>query len=74
MGTKTIGAGQFKARCLALLDEVERSGAPLEVTKRGRPVARIVPAPVKKVRSLLGSIVREKDVVSPTRERWNAEE
>lgn len=38
-----IGAGEFKQRCLALLDRVAESGIPLVVTKRGKPVARVVP-------------------------------
>jgi prevent-host-death family protein len=74
MGEKTIAAGEFKARCLALLDDVERTGTPVIVTKRGRPVARIVPTEKRKARSLRGSIVRMGDVVSSTGERWGAEE
>ncbi len=41
---KEISASEFKARCLALLDEVARTGEPLQVLKRGRPVARVVRA------------------------------
>jgi len=40
----TISATEFKAKCLALLDEVGRTGEPLVITKRGRPLARLVPA------------------------------
>jgi len=36
-------ASRFKATCLAVLDEVERSHQPVVVTKHGRPVARVVP-------------------------------
>jgi prevent-host-death family protein len=43
---KLIGAAEFKANCLRILDEVERSGEPVTVTKRGRPVAEL--KPVKK--------------------------
>jgi len=43
MGDQQIEASEFRARCLALLDEVESTRRPLVVTKRGRPVARIVP-------------------------------
>lgn len=39
-----INASDFKARCLNLLDLVARSGEELVVLKRGRPVARVVPA------------------------------
>lgn len=39
-----ISASLFKARCLRLLDEVSRTGEELIILKRGRPVARVVPA------------------------------
>lgn len=42
MGERSVMASEFKQRCLALLDEVERTGVPLVVTKRGRAVARVV--------------------------------
>lgn len=39
----TVAASEFKARCLALLDEVAETRAEYVVTKHGRPVARLVP-------------------------------
>lgn len=45
---KTIPAGQFKAQCLALMDEVEKTREPIVVTKRGKPVAKVVPAEPEK--------------------------
>ena len=39
-----INASDFKARCLALIDEVHRSGESVVITKRGKVVARLVPA------------------------------
>lgn len=41
---RQIGATDFKARCLAILDEVARTGQPVQVLKRGKVVARLVPA------------------------------
>ena len=38
-----IAAGEFKAKCLHLLDEVQRSRQEILITKRGRPVARLLP-------------------------------
>jgi prevent-host-death family protein len=38
---RTIPAGEFKAKCLAILDEVNATGEPVLITKRGRPVARV---------------------------------
>lgn len=74
MGTnrKTIPAGRFKARCLALLDEVERTRAELVVTKRGRPVAKVVAVQPRKVRPLAGSIVADGDLLSPLPVKWDA--
>lgn len=40
---RVVPAGEFKARCLAILDEVEAGGGEVIVTKRGRPVAKVVP-------------------------------
>lgn len=37
-----ITATEFKAKCLYLLDEVQRTGQELVISKRGRPVARVV--------------------------------
>ena len=69
---RTIGAGEFKAKCLALFDEISESGRVVVVTKRGRPVVRI--EPVGEAPSLKGSIVREGDLVAPLGERWTVDE
>jgi len=73
----SIPAGQFKARCLALLDLVNSSHQVVTITKRGRPVARLVPLEVEKPQKLFGMlaghVVAEGDIVSPTGERWEAE-
>lgn len=70
---REIPAGKFKDGCLALLDEVAESGRPIVVTKRGRPVARVVP--VEPPPSMLGSVRydSEADIVGPLPERWGAE-
>jgi prevent-host-death family protein len=65
-----IGAGEFKAKCLALLDEVASTGKILVVTKRGKPLARVVP--FEEPRSLLGSVLKETDIVSPIDADWDA--
>lgn len=51
---REIPASEFKAKCLALLDEVAETKETLVVTKRGKPVAQIVPA--EEPRSLLGTV------------------
>lgn len=63
---RTISATQFKARCLALLDEVAETGEPLVVTKRGKPVARV--EPIEPPRSLEGSVtflVSDEELIAP---------
>jgi len=41
---RTISAAEFKARCLTLMDDVGSTGETLLITKRGKPVAKLVPA------------------------------
>lgn len=41
----TMPAGEFKAKCLAILDRVKETGQPLLITKRGKPVAQLGPPP-----------------------------
>lgn len=67
----TIPAGEFKARCLALLDRVAETGEELIVTKRGKPVARLLPAEMPQ--GLKGSVVWEGDLTSPIGDRWDVE-
>ena len=41
---KEMQAGEFKARCLAIMDRVRQTGEPVLITKHGKPVAKLVPA------------------------------
>ena len=41
--TRHIKASEFKAKCLALIDEVARTGIAVIITKNGKPVAELVP-------------------------------
>ena len=43
MSAKQIPAGEFKQGCLAILDEVAKTHREVVITKRGKPVARLVP-------------------------------
>jgi prevent-host-death family protein len=45
MKNRIMSATEFKAKCLSVLDEVERSGNTVTVNKRGRPVATVQRAP-----------------------------
>lgn len=72
----TIGAGEFKAKCLQLLDEVERRREELVITKRGRPVAKLVPVQTDRALfgAMAGSVVVQGDLVAPIGEPWEADE
>ncbi len=41
----TVSISKFKAECLALLERVRKTGEPLLVTRRGEPVAQVLPPP-----------------------------
>jgi len=69
-GKRTVPAGRFKANCLALLDRVAETREPLVVTKRGRPVAEVVPLRTGEARPLRGSVVFKGDVVGPILGGW----
>ena len=62
--TRTIGAGEFKAKCLKLLDEVAATGEALVVTKRGKPVARIEPVAAKR-KWQCGDNIGQIEIVDP---------
>ncbi len=66
---REINASAFKAKCLALLDEIAETGEPLTILKRGTPVAQLFPpAPARKgfpQEGLKGSVRILGDVVDP---------
>jgi prevent-host-death family protein len=43
MKERVVSASEFKAKCLAYLSEIEQSGQPITITRRGRPVAMLGP-------------------------------
>lgn len=51
---RTIQASQFKAHCLALMDEVAATGEPLLITKHGKPIAELKPHRPPRAKSLIG--------------------
>ena len=74
-GHKLIAAGELKQGCLAILGEVAESHAEYVITKRGKPVARLVPlesdeakeAEVLAVlRSSVDVLVSEEELLAPT--------
>jgi len=72
---QTIQASKFKAQCLALMDEVARTGKTIVVTKNGKPVAELRPHRPPRVKSPIGlhkgGIRIRGDIVSPVgRDLW----
>ncbi|MEK6696071.1 MAG: type II toxin-antitoxin system Phd/YefM family antitoxin [Candidatus Deferrimicrobiota bacterium] len=71
-----IPAGQFKTKCLKLMDEVSIRREEVVITKRGKPVARLVPCEGKTAPlhgRMKGTITILGDIVAPTGEKWHAE-
>jgi len=70
-------AGQFKAKCLQLMDEVGKNHKEIVITKFGKPVAKLVPISSPKPKSafgcMKGSIKIHGDIFS-TGEKWSADE
>lgn len=70
---KVMSAAEFKARCLEVLDRVAEDQQPVVVTKRGRPVAQVVPI-LRKPKRLYGAMRGEIDVlgdiVGPVDDGW----
>jgi len=75
-GIMEITAGEFKARCLKLMDEVRDTGREVVITKRGQPVAKLVPV-VGATESgvfgcMKGTVEIIGDIVAPMEDEWEA--
>ena len=69
----------FKATCLSLLDRVKRTGRPLLITRRGEPIAEVIPPPAPQgtaswIGGARGTGTIHGDLLEPTGERWEVEE
>ena len=67
---REIAISEFKAKCLSLLDEVNKTKRPLRVLRRGKPIAEVIPAlPDVEEKSWIGSMSGTMeitgDIVSP---------
>lgn len=74
----TVSVSQFKATCLAALERVRKTGRPLLVTKRGEPIAQVLPPPEPEpdrtgFGSMRGTAEEIADIVEPLPEQdWEA--
>jgi len=71
-----MGAGQFKAHCLKLMDQVQQTHEEIVITKHGQPVAKLVPVEDDSQTSIVGfmkdTVQVTGDIVSPIDEVWEA--
>jgi prevent-host-death family protein len=75
MKMQSIKASEFKAKCLALMDQVARTGRPLLVTKNGKPVAELRPhrpPPKAGLGIWKGQVKIQGDIVAPIDADWEA--
>jgi len=73
--SRMIKASEFKAKCLALLDEVDRTGDVIVITKKGRPVAEIrrhTPAKRSIIGIWKGQTEILGDIIAPIDVEWEA--
>jgi prevent-host-death family protein len=73
--SETIKASEFKAKCLALIDEVARTGESLVVTKNGHPLVELIPyrPKPKNARGIWkGQVEIIGDIMSPIDVEWDA--
>ena len=74
---KEIAAGDFKARCLQLMDEVNESGVELIITKRGKPIAKLVPVDAPQTSPfgwMANSMQITGDIVTSDPSEWGGDE
>ncbi|GLK69957.1 type II toxin-antitoxin system prevent-host-death family antitoxin [Ancylobacter dichloromethanicus] len=55
MSARVVAAAQFKAECLRLIDEMNETGEPVTITRRGKPVAVLSPVRPSPARPLIGA-------------------
>jgi len=64
-----ISISEFKAKCLGLIEEVQKTRQPLRVTRHGRPMVEVIPAGPDRKRKFLGDMKGTVeilgDIVSP---------
>lgn len=76
-GQRIVPAGEFKPACLRLMDEVNETGVEIVITKRNRPVARLVP-PDGELRPFIGRSrgmigISPEDLMAPIGEDWEVD-
>lgn len=69
---KEIAISEFKAKCLSLLDQVQKTKKPIRITRRGKPVAEVLPPSPVRSNDWIGSMKGKSkilgDIISPASE------
>jgi prevent-host-death family protein len=76
-GERRISAAEFKTNCLRLMDDVAKRRVPIIITKRGKPVAKLVPLneePIDIFGRMAGTIRICGDIISPIDVEWTGDE
>ena len=75
--SKQVAAGEFKARCLSLMENVNRLNLEYVITKRGKPVAKLVPVLTRQIVPFVGrskgEIQVSGDLLAPDAEDWDVD-
>jgi prevent-host-death family protein len=78
MDNRYVAAADFKANCLRLMDQVAQQRRPIIITKRGKPVAKLVPIEAEAIDlfgRMAGSIKICGDIISPIEDAgWTGDE
>ena len=62
-----VSISEFKAKCLSLLEQVNKTKKPLRITRRGKPVAEVVPPTAVADRAaLMGSMGGKIEILGDT--------
>jgi len=76
-GIMEISAAEFKAKCLKIMDTVQHTREEVLITKRGKPIARLLPAGAPTPRSPFGCMEKRAsmtdDLIASTGEVWDAD-
>jgi len=71
----SIPAGQFKTHCLELMDQVQKKKNTIIITKRGKPVAKLIPIDEEKIKLfgfLKGNLIEQGNIIDSIDTEWEA--
>jgi prevent-host-death family protein len=74
--SQNIPAGEFKSKCLKIMDEVKHQHKTVIITKHGKPIAKLIPfdeTPLSLYGAMAGTVKIKGDIVESTGESWEVE-